>query len=153
MKSLLHVFGALFVGLWRLLDGLRRLLLNVLLLVALSVLVVALWTRGHVPLADRTALVLSLNGALVEQYAGGARQRMVRQLQGRADPQQARLRDVLRALEVAESDPKISALVLDVDGLSAAGLAGLHEVRDAILRFKRSGKPVLAHAERIRQKG
>jgi hypothetical protein len=34
MKPLLRVFGALFVGLWRVLDGLRRALLNLLLLLA-----------------------------------------------------------------------------------------------------------------------
>ena len=72
---------------------------------------------------------------------------------GRSVPRQARLRDVLRALELAETDPKISVLLLDVDELASVGLASLHEVRDALLRFKRSGKPVLAYAEHLGQKG
>ncbi|MEO3693524.1 signal peptide peptidase SppA [Roseateles paludis] len=153
MKPLLRVFGALFVGLWRVLDGLRRTLLNLLLLLVLTALALLWWTRGQAPLADRTALVLRLDGALVEQYAGSARQRALSQLQGRSVPHQARLRDVLRALELAETDPKISVLLLDVDDLASAGLASLHEVRDALLRFKRSGKPVLAYAEHLGQKG
>lgn len=153
MKSLLRLIGALCLGLWRLLDGLRRVLLNLVLLTVLVLLAMLWWGRGVAPVADRTALVLRLDGSLVEQYSGSARQRAVSQLQGRSVPHQSRLRDVLRALELAESDPKISVLLLDVDGLGNAGLAGLHEVRDALLRFKRSGKPVLAYGEQLGQKG
>ena len=51
----------MFVGLWRVLDGLRRTLLNLLLLLVLTALALLWWTQGQTPLADRTALVLRLD--------------------------------------------------------------------------------------------
>ncbi|MCB1058902.1 MAG: signal peptide peptidase SppA [Calditrichaeota bacterium] len=55
------------------------------------------------------------------------------------------LNDMLRALEYAKEDPNISGIILRPMGSN--GFASLRELREAILDFKSSGKPVLAHIE------
>lgn len=153
MKSLFSAVGWLFAKAWWLLDGTRRALLNLAVLLLIVIVVTALVTRGPKPLKDKTTLVLSLDGSLVEQYAGSPREQLLAQAQGRSIPHQTRLRDVLAVLEHAAKDDKISTVLLDVDGLDGAGLASLHEVAAALQRFKASGKPVLAYGDSFGQRG
>lgn len=154
MKSLFSRLGWLFSKAWWLLDGTRRALMNLLVLLLLVALVSALLFRGPKPLADKTTLVLKLEGNLVEQFSGSAREQLVAQAQGQGVAKQTRLRDVVAALEQAAKDDKISAVLLDVDDLQGAGLAGLREVAEALQRFRKSsGKPVLAYGDSYGQRG
>ena len=153
MKSLFSKLGWLFSKAWWLLDGTRRALMNLLVLLLIVIVVTALMTRGPKALAAKTTLVLKLDGNLVEQFSGSPREQLLAQAQGGSTPKQTRLRDVLAALEQAARDDKIGALLLDVENLSGAGLAGLHEVSAALQRFKKSGKPVLAYADSYSQRG
>jgi protease-4 len=154
MKTLFAKLGWLFSKAWWLLDGTRRALMNLFVLLLIVIFVTALLTRGHKPLADKTTLVLKLDGNLVEQFSGSPREQLVAQAQGRGIPKQTRLRDVLAALDQAAHDDKIGAVLLDVEGLQGAGLAGLHEVSAALQRFRKDGgKPVLAYADSYSQRG
>lgn len=153
MKSLFSKLGWLFSKTWGLLDGTRRALMNLVVLLLIVIVVTALWTRGPKPLADKTTLVLKLDGNLVEQFSGSPREQLMAQAQGSSTTRQTRLRDVLAALDTAAKDDKISAVLLDVEDLGGAGFAGLHEVSAALQRFKKaSGKPVLAYADSYSQR-
>jgi protease-4 len=133
------------------LDGLRRVVLNALFWGALLTLGVLAWrSRPRVP--DGAALVLDPEGLLVEQLTADTRGLLVRELAGPQStlPPETLLRDVLDALRLAANDPRIEALVLDVDGVSG-GLSKLREVRDALLPFKATGKRVVSYSERVGQ--
>ena len=54
------------------------------------------------------------------------------------------MRDVIDALRSARDDERIKAVVLDLDGLTGAGLSKLQEIAAELERFKQSGKPVIA---------
>ena len=151
IKSFFKPIGWVLGKGWRLLDGTRRVLLNLLLLALLIAIVVGLATRGPKALQDKTTLVLDLKGALVEQFSGSAREQLMAQAQGQAQ-KQTRLRDVLRGLEAAAKDDKISAVALRLDDFSGAGLASLHEVAAGLARFKTSGKPLLAYGDNYSQR-
>ncbi|HEY1130823.1 MAG TPA: signal peptide peptidase SppA [Roseateles sp.] len=154
MKSLFSAIGWLFSKAWWLLDGTRRALMNLFVLLLLVIVVTALLTRGPKALADKTTLVLKLDGNLVEQFSGSPREQLMAQAQGRSTPRQTRLRDVLAALDQAARDDKISTVLLDVEDLAGAGQAGLHEVTAALQRFRKtSGKPVIAYADSYSQRG
>ena len=63
-----------FSGLWRALDGLRKVLHLIVLLVIFGIIIGIL--RGSVPLVpSKAALVVAPEGPLVEQLAGDPRQR------------------------------------------------------------------------------
>ncbi len=152
MKSFFSSLGWLFSKAWWLLDGTRRALMNLLVLLLIIIFVVAVMNRGPKPLADKTTLVLKLEGNLVEQFSGSPREQLTAQARGQSVPHQTRLRDVLAVLEQAAKDDKISAVLLDVEELQSAGLAGLHEVSAALQTFKKSGKPVYAYADSYSQR-
>jgi protease IV len=153
MKSLFSAIGWCFSKAWWLLDGTRRALMNLVVLLLIVIVVTALLTRGPAPLAEKTTLVVKLDGNLVEQFSGSPREQLLAQAQGQSVARQTRLRDVLAVLDQAAKDDKIASVLLDVEGLGGAGLAGLHEVSAALQRFKASGKPVLAYADSYGQRG
>ncbi len=138
----------------RLLEGLRHLVANVVLIL-LIVAVVALAIqayRSRVRVPDGTALVLNPRGVLVEQLSGTPGGRLSTWLAGvPAAPRQTLLRDVLDTLRLAKDDDRIAALYLDVDRLGG-GMSKLGAVRKALLEFKESGKPVVAYSDGLSQR-
>lgn len=142
-SSLMASLRRFFSGLWWLVEGVRRTLLNLVFLAVLGLLIYGLVSRGPARLEEKTALVLNLSGTIVEQYTSSARDTALSQLQGR-QLGETQLRDVLTGLEMAAKDEKISSLLLALDDFNGAGLSSLREVAAAIDRFKASGKKVLA---------
>ena len=139
-------------GFWWLLDGTRRAILNLILLVLIVAVVWGLVRGGPAALQPKTTLVLNFNGGITEQRAGASRSAALRQLQGDDDNEQTRLRDVLAVLEAATTDANITQAVLLLDNFGGAGLATLREVGAALARFKAAGKPVLAWGSHFDQR-
>jgi len=137
--------------LWRLVDGTRRLLLNLLFLALLGALAWAFATSGPAALHDKTVLVLQLRGALVEQASGNWRDVALDRARGDA-LQQVQLRDVLQVLDAAAKDAQIGQVLLLLDDFQGAGLASLREVAAALQRVKAAGKPVVAWGSRFDQR-
>jgi protease-4 len=57
------------------------------------------------------------------------------------------VRALVEAIDRAAGDPSIRSLVLRVSLLPEAGWARAQEIRDAISRFRKAGKPAYAHLE------
>jgi protease-4 len=155
MMSILRPVGRGIAKVWGWLDALRRGLLNLLLLVILIAVVVGLVKRGPKPLEDKTALVLELRGRLVEQTSGSLRDQALAEARGEKPQKQTRLPDVLKALDAAAKDDKISHVLLDLDDFGGAGLAGLREVGDALQRFKKESggaKKIYAYGDSYDQR-
>ena len=130
-------------GLWWLVDVTRRTLLNLLFVLLVVLVVFAFASRETPALQDNTALVLALEGPLVEEMPGSVRDNAIARLGGES-MHITRLRDVLAVLDAAEKDPQIARVVLMLDDFQGAGLASLREVAAAIEHFKASGKQVVA---------
>ncbi len=56
------------------------------------------------------------------------------------------LRNLVRALDRAAEDDRVVAVVANVDA-APMGLASIQEIRDAVTRFRASGKPTVAFAD------
>jgi protease-4 len=98
-----------------------------------SVCVVAASSSPPVPAA--VVLELDLEQAPSEVGAGGV-----------FGSDQLSVRDIVGALQTAAADPRVVGLYARVGG-SGHGLATASEVRDAIIAFRKSGKPTLAFSE------
>jgi protease-4 len=137
-----------FAGLWRAIDGLRRLILSVLVFGLIAILIgAALSSRAKVP--NGAALVLKPQGTIVEQLSGGDPvQRLVAELAG-AGPtaKETLLKDLVDAIRAAKDDKRIKALFLDLDDMGGAGMTKLEDLRAALVDFRKSGKKVVAYAE------
>jgi protease IV len=133
---------------WQVLTRVRRgifgVLLNLLLVAGVLALLVLFLRPSAPPLKDKTALVLNIDGALVEQRTALNLREQAMGLTGGPSQEQTQLRDVLSALDAAAKDARIAHVVLSLDNLGSASLPVLREVANAIERFKASGKPVYA---------
>lgn len=140
-----------FGGLWRFLNFTRQLIFNVLFFAIVAVLLVAwLASDGPVVVAADTALVINLQGEIVEEYTIGPREAAVAEALGE-QRFETRVRDILQAIESAAKDPKITRAVLVLDEMRGAGAATLREVAFALERFKASNKPIYAWGESYSQ--
>jgi len=129
-------------GIWRGLDRLRR-LLHLILLLGLFLLLFVGAFGERVLIPSKAALVIAPRGTLVDQLTGDPLERAIARAQG-APLQETLVRDVVDALRSAKDDERIKAVVLDLDGLTGAGLSKLQEIAVELRNFKTSGKPVVA---------
>lgn len=130
-------------GAWKLLVGVKDGLVLIAMLLFFGLLFAALNARpGSKPIHDG-ALVLNLDGPIVEQPQNPAPFAI---LSGQGIAHQFRARDLIRTIDAARSDDHVKALVLDLDGFGGAYPATLDEVGNAIRRFRDTKKPVLAYA-------
>jgi protease-4 len=139
-----------FLGLvWRILDGLRRVLHLALLLAIFGFLLAALHTS--IPSVPRSAaLVIAPEGELVEQLSGDPVRRAFGEASGGPAPETL-LRDVTDAIQAAKTDARIKLIVLDLGNLSASGLSKLQEIGAAIRDFRAAGKRVVVAADALDQ--
>ncbi len=138
-----------FALVWRMLEGVRKVLHLILLLVIFGFLLAALHTS--VPKVPKiAALVIAPEGELVEQLSGDPVRRAFGQASGGPAPETL-LRDVIDAIEAAKSDERIKLIVLDLGNLETSGLSKLQEVGAALRDFKGAGKRVVVAADSLDQ--
>src|SRR5688572_4114660 len=143
------MIGRILVGIWRGLDGLRKFLHLVLLLIIFGFVVGAL--RTSIPrIADHSALVIVPKGDIVEQLTGSTVDQAIARAQGDAQAETL-LWDLIDALQAAKQDSRIKAVVLDLNYMSGGGQPTLAEFAAAIDDFRSSGKKVVAHASAMLQ--
>jgi len=139
MSTLRAILG----GIWRGLDGLRKVLHLILLVVIFGTIVWAV--SSSVPsVPQRAALVVEPEGRLVEQLSGDPVERAIQNAQG-DERKEAPLWDLVRAIRGAAADRRIRVLVLRLDKMEGAGQPELEELAAAIGAFRASGKPVIAY--------
>src|SRR5688572_22718617 len=138
------MIGRILVGIWRGLDGLRKFLHLVLLLIIFGFVVGAL--RTSIPrIADHSALVIAPKGDIVEQLTGSPVDQAIARAQGDAEAETL-LWDLIDALQAAKKDSRIKAVVLDLNYMSGGGQPTLAELTAAIKDFRSSGKKVVAYS-------
>ena len=142
-----NFFSYIFGGIWHAWDFLCRLVINVVITVLVVMVVAASFGGRHGLMPPTAALVVDLQGDLVEQYSGEPGQRALNKLAGQKQQPETRLRDVLAAIDKAKDDRRIKALVLETDGLDSAALAELQDIARSVRDFKKTGKPVFAFGD------
>lgn len=141
MKAIAGILGFI----WRGLDGVRKVLHLIVLLILFMVIGAAL--SPSIPIVpSKAALVLAPQGALVEQLSGDPFERAVAEAYGQNRPETL-LRDLVDTVDAAAKDKRIELMVLDLGGMSGGGIAKMEELAQAIQRFRAAGKKVFAFGE------
>ena len=138
-----------FAGLWRALDGLRKLLHLILLLLIFGVLIGVL--RGSVPrVPAKAALLVAPEGQLVEQLSGEPVERAVEEVRGE-ERAETLLWDLTDSIRAAATDSRIQALALDLEKFGTGTQPSLEELAAALREFRASGKKVIAYGAELTQ--
>ena len=138
-----------FALVWRMLEGVRKVLHLILLLVIFGFVLAALHTS--IPTVPKTAaLIISPEGELVEQLSGDPVRRAFGQASGGPAPETL-LRDVIDAIGAAKGDDRIKLIVLDLGNLGTSGLSKLQEIGAALRDFRGAGKRVVVAADSLDQ--
>ncbi|MBN8813968.1 MAG: signal peptide peptidase SppA [Sphingomonas sp.] len=130
-------------GAWKILVGIKDGLVLLFMLIFFGALFALLSARPNAGAIRDGALVLKLNGPIVEQPATPT---ALAAAQGASPDREFRLSDLVRAIDAAKSDARVKVLVLDLDSYGGGTPAAVTEVANAVGRFKASGKKVLAYA-------
>jgi len=116
-------------------------LLGVAVFVSIAGFVALYLLFGREPaVASNTTLVLQVGGDLAEVAPGD----VVGYLRGVRTPT---VRSVVDNLRKARADSRIRAVLLKPAGFSSPFWGKVQEIRDAVLEFRKSGKPVYAYLE------
>ena len=138
-----------FSGLWRGLDGLRKVLQLIVLLVIFAVFIAVL--RGSVPrIPAKAALLVAPEGELVEQLSGEPVERALEEARGEGHVQTL-LWDLTDSIRAAASDARIQAVALDLEKFDGATQPTLEELALALREFRASGKKVIAYGAELTQ--
>ncbi|PHV51751.1 signal peptide peptidase SppA [Janthinobacterium sp. BJB301] len=140
-----------FGAFWRALDATRRAVINLIFLLIVIAILIAIFGGGAKPLAEKTTLVLDLQGPLVEETPGGVREAVLANVSGEVK-KNVQLRDVLAVLDTASKDKNIGSMVILLDELQGGGLASLREVAAGVERFRATGKKVTAWGSSYNQR-
>jgi protease IV len=134
---------------WLVLDGIRKVLHLIVLLLLVGVILVAASPQiPHVP--NMAALVIAPQGAIVEQASGGPLDRAIAEASGQQEFE-VQLRDVVEAIRRAQTDARIKLIVLNLDGLTSGGIVKLEEIASALREFRAAGKQVIAMGQSFDQ--
>ena len=151
MNSQESVFKRVFLAGWRLVDGARKLVLNLIFFFILYLAIATLLDFDETLIIHPdTALVLQPQGDVVEEYSGTPLDYVLQQATetGRSE---TRLRDLTDAIRRAADDERIVRLVIDPAYLWGVGLASLQELEAAVGEFRAAGKPVIALVDTLDQ--
>ncbi|GHH14082.1 protease 4 [Sphingomonas glacialis] len=135
-------------GAWKILVGIKDALVLIAMLLFFGLLFAALASKPNKAAIGDGALVLKLDGPIVEQTQEAS---AFASLSGNGIQREYRLRDVVRSLDKAAKDDRVKVVVLDLDSFGGGYPAALEDVGAALRRVRdgsdgKGGKPVLAYA-------
>ncbi|MFT6926785.1 MAG: protease-4 [Psychromonas sp.] len=137
------------------LNVMRLLIINVLFFAILAAIIFVInLDRPALIIAENSTLQLNFTGNIVEQSApADFASEMSKQMTSSAGNQsnEYQIDAVLNTIRHAEQDPKISAILLDLDGLSGAAINHIADIGKALNDFKSTGKSVTAVADNYSQ--
>jgi len=129
---------------WRLLVGIKDALALLFLLLFFWAVFAVLVSRPSPGLVREGALLLSLDGTVVEEVSPVDPLNVL--LSSALPTREYAARDVVRAIDEAAKDERIKALALDLSTFLGGGHVHMQELGEALDRFRQADKPVLAYA-------
>lgn len=140
IRRIFRLIGSIISGI--------RTLLGVVIFGFVLIAIAGMFADDLQPIPDKGALYLAPTGFLVDQKAYAD---PLEKILSQGMESETLVRDVVEAVDTAASDSRITHLLLDTDYMTGAGLSKLEEISSALLRFKESGKPIIAVADNFSQ--
>lgn len=137
---------------WRLLNSLRRTIGNVLLLFLLSVFALTYCASKTEPTQLNSAhwLSITVGDSLVEQASQLDPVAELMNLTG-SDFVETLVHELSRSIDLAAQDDNIAGIILNTEAMSSTELSHVVQVNEALMRFRQTGKPIVATNESYTQ--
>ena len=146
MKYILAVVVNIFKYIGRFFTFFRNFLLNVLLVIVLIATVFAFIPRDTTKIPFGAVLRLDISGDIVEEkkLLNSFEKFVGQSLSFDVPDQETALQDILDVIDTGAHDDRIAVLLLNLKDMSEAGLNQLQTIGQALDRFKKAGKSVIA---------
>jgi protease-4 len=141
------LIAKIFKGIWTGINFSRRLVLNILFLLLVIVFIAGITSdEDKITVEDGSVLRLNLNGPIVEEktYVDPIEAAISDATSGSEVPSEILLDDIVKVINEAAKDERITVLLLDLQEMPKAHLNKLKQITNAIDRFKETGKKVIA---------
>lgn len=146
------LLGRFFGGISTFLTKVRIVLVNLLTAIILISLLFSIGSlfsqRESFEMPESGALRVALDGNLVDQKTYSDPMEV---LLNPDMPTETLVYELVQAIDMAAKDERINSMTLILDELESAGMSKIEEVGTAILRFRETGKPVIAVADNFSQ--
>lgn len=129
---------------WHFLVAIKDGLVLLFMMMFFFALYAVLTTRPSAGTLMDGALLLRLNGSVVEEPA--IRDPLEGLFSGGNQPREYKARDIVRSLELAATDKRIKAVVLDLSKFGGGGLVNMQEIGAALDQVRAAKKPVLSYS-------
>lgn len=135
----------IFIFCWKLINGFRKVFLNIIFFGLLGAILFSLGDDEPKKIEESSALILNLSGQIVDQKTFvDPWQSLLTKSNDENKDSETLLSDVLKVIDTAAYDPRISALILNLSNLTKTDLSKLQTIGNALAKFKKSGKPIIA---------
>ncbi len=135
------------VNLWRIVNTTRKIIINLIFLSIIALFFVALTNDDNeIIIPKKTALVLNIKGDIVEQKKeiDPIDAFLAEAFNEKEDKPEVLLADIIKVIEHAKNDDRVTVLVLQLQNLNQAGLTKLNDIAQSLTDFKNSGKMIIA---------
>jgi protease-4 len=127
-----------------------KLMVSIVFFAIFALFLVGLFSNQLPPIPEEGALYLAPSGVLVDQksYIYPLDSLFADQTMS---SEETLVRDIIESIDSAAYDSRITHLIMVTDFLESASVAKLEEISQALMRFKATGKPVIAVADNFTQ--
>ncbi|CAH0533850.1 Protease 4 [Vibrio stylophorae] len=152
MRTLIRWIGAFFRYLWKTINFIRLLLINVVFFTLVALIFVAISSdEPSVTLPEKAYLQVELSGPLLDQRTQGDPFGEASRLLSGEWQSQLTLYEIVQTIRHAATDDRIQGMVLNLNELEPTSLTKLRYVAKAIEEFKAHKKPVIVYGEHYSQ--
>lgn len=146
MKDLFFSIYNIFKYVGKFITFFRNTLINIIFIVVLGVFLFSLLTTKEIIVEDNSALLLAISGNIVEekQEADPFNEIINESLGISRLPEETLLQDLLDSIAVAANDPQIGSIILDMSKMKRSSFNHIHDIGQALLLFRDTGKTVVA---------
>lgn len=146
MRKIFASIGKFFSFIGRAISIFRNIVLNIIFLAFLLLILFSFRGKEETIIYDNSALLLDIHGNIVEEKQEiDDLGEFINDTMGFSElPQETRLQDILKSINRAAEDNRISTIVLDLSDMQGASLNHLSDIGEALLDFRQTGKSVIA---------
>jgi len=150
-RSKLKKFGS---AIFSVINTSRKVIVNLFFFTLLFIFIMALSNdENEVVVPEKTALLLNLNGEVVEQMreVDPMDAFMREALDQKQERPEILLADIIEVIEHAKHDDRIQAIVLKLNNMTRSGLTKSKIIAQKLEEFKSTGKKVIAYGSQYTQ--